>query len=115
LKENTAKKLLGEALMGGWPIAAQVYGEFFSVMTRKKLMPIADARAAIQNYSELMQALPSSVIAHSAALKLAAEKQMQYWDALIIAVCAEYGVKELYSEDLPGSVRPLGVRCVAPW
>jgi predicted nucleic acid-binding protein len=66
--------LLEEALKGGWPIAAQVYGEFFSVMNRKKYMSRADARAAIQNYFELMPALPSSVSAHSAALKLAAEK-----------------------------------------
>jgi predicted nucleic acid-binding protein len=115
LKENAAKKLLEEALKGGWPIAAQVYGEFFSVMTRKKYMSRADARVAIQTFSELMPALASSVTAHSAALKLAAEKQMQYWDALIVAVCAENGVKKLYSEDLPGSVKPLGVHCIVPW
>jgi predicted nucleic acid-binding protein len=115
LKENAAKKLLEEALKGGWPIAAQVYGEFFSVMIRKKYMSRTDARAAIQTFSELMPALASSVTAHSAALKLAAEKQMPYWDALIVAVCAENGVKKLYSEDFPGSIKPLGVHCVVPW
>jgi predicted nucleic acid-binding protein len=114
-KENAAKVLLAEALQRGWPIAAQVYGEFFSVMTRKKYMSRVEARSAIQTYAELMPALPSSVTAHSAALKLATEKQMQYWDALIVAICAENGVKKLYSEDLPGSARPLGVHCVAPW
>jgi predicted nucleic acid-binding protein len=115
LKENAAKKLLEEALNSGWPVAAQVYGEFFSVMTRKKYMSRAEARFAIRNYCELMPPLSSSVTAHSAALKLAAEKQMQYWDALIVAICAENGVKKLYSEDLPGSAKPLGVQCIAPW
>ena len=115
LKENTAKLLLEEALKGAWPIAAQVYGEFFSVMVRKKYMAQAEARSTIQMYSELMPALPSSVTAHTAALKLAATKQMQYWDALIVSICAENGVKKLYSEDLPGLVKPLGVQCISPW
>lgn len=114
-KETAAKLLLSEALHGSWPIAAQVYGEFYSVMTRKNYMSRIDARAAIQTYLELMPALPSSLTAHAAALKLATERQIQYWDALIIAVCAENGVKKLYSEDLPGSSKPLGVRCVEPW
>jgi predicted nucleic acid-binding protein len=114
-RESASKALLEQALTNGWPIAAQVYGEFFSVMTRKKLMSRAEARKAVEAFSELMPALPSTVTAHAAALKLAAQKQMQYWDALIVAVCAENGVKRLYTEDLPGSIKPLGVHCTAAW
>jgi predicted nucleic acid-binding protein len=114
-RESACRALLEQGLKNGWPIAAQVYGEFFSVMTRKKLMSRVEARAAIQTFSELMPALPSTVTAHAAALKLATQKQMQYWDALIVAVCAENGVKRLYTEDLPGAVKPLGVSCTTPW
>jgi predicted nucleic acid-binding protein len=115
LKETTARALLEMALNNAWPIAAQVYGEFFSVMTKKNLMNRTEARSAIQSYAELMPPLPLTISAHAAALKLATDRQMQYWDALIIAICSENGVKKLYSEDLPGSIKPLGVHCVTPW
>ena len=62
-----------------------------------------------------MPPIPSTVTAHVAALKLAAEKQVQYWDGLIIAVCAEHGVKQLHTEDAPSAVKLLGVKCVSPF
>jgi predicted nucleic acid-binding protein len=114
-KENAARKLLARASHAGWSIPAQVYGEFFAVMTRRQYMTRKDARAAIEAFSAVMPAIPSTVTAHVAALKLAAEKQVQYWDALIIAVCAEHGVKQLYTEDAPSAARLLGVKCVSPF
>ena len=77
-------------------------------MTRKA------ARAAIEAFSAVMPAIPSTVTAHVAALKLATERQVQYWDALIIAVCAEHGVRQLYTEDAPSAAKLLGVKCVSP-
>jgi predicted nucleic acid-binding protein len=114
-KHVASRKLLDRAVAGGWPIAAQVYGEYFSVVTRRKLTTRAEARDVIEAWSESMPPLPSTVTAHAAALSLAAEKQMQYWDALIVATCAERGVKQLYTEDIPGTAKPLGVRCTVPW
>jgi predicted nucleic acid-binding protein len=114
-REKTARKLLGSATNEGWPVAAQVYGEFFAVMTRRQYMTRKAARTAIEAFSEVMPALPSSVTAHAAALKIAAEKQVQYWDALIIAVCAEHGVTQLYTEDTPSAPKLLGVKCVSPF
>lgn len=114
-REVAARQLLERASHGGWPTAAQVYGEFFAVMTRKQLMPRKAARAAVQAFCAVMPPLGSSNAAHAAALKLAAEKQLQSWDALIIAVCAEHGVKQLYTEDLPSAPLLLGVKCVSPF
>jgi hypothetical protein len=45
---------------------------------------------------------------------LAAEKQLQYRHTLIIAVCAEHGVTQLYTEDVPSAAKLLGVKCVSP-
>jgi len=114
-KEKAAKKILARATHAGWSVPAQVYGEFFAVMTRRQYMTRKDARAAIQAFSAVMPALPSTVTAHVAALKLAAERQVQYWDALIIAVCAEHGVTHLYTEDTPSASTLLGVKCVSPF
>ena len=114
-KEKAARKLLVRATTAGWSIAAQVYGEFFAVMTRRQYMTRKEARAAIETFSAVMPALPSTVTAHAAALKLATEKQVQYWDALIIAVCAEHSVTQLYTEDTPSAPKLLGVKCVSPF
>ena len=114
-KEKAAKALLARASIAGWPIAAQAYGEFFAVMTRRQYMTRKAARAAIEAFSAVMPAIPSTVTAHVAALKLATEKQVQYWDALIIAVCAEHGVRQLYTEDAPSAAKLLGVKCISPF
>jgi predicted nucleic acid-binding protein len=114
-REKTARKLLGLASNEGWSVPAQVYGEFYAVMTRRQYMTRKEARAAIDAFSAVMPAMPSTLTAHAAALRLAAEKQVQYWDALIIAVCAEHGVTQLYTEDAPSAVKLLGVRCVSPF
>jgi predicted nucleic acid-binding protein len=114
-KERIAKSLVDHASNDGWPIAAQVYGEFFSVMVRRNFMTRSEARAAIEAFSAVMPPLVSSLTAHAAALSLASEKQMQYWDALIVATCAERGVKQLYTEDIPVVAKPLGLRCTSPW
>ena len=57
------------------------------------------------------------VVGHraNAALNLATEKQVRYWDALIIAICAEHGVTQLYTEDAPSAPKLLGVKCVSTW
>ena len=114
-REVIARSLLQRATEAGWPVAAQVYGEFFAVMTRRQLMTRKAAQTAVLTFCRVMPPLGSSVAAHTAALKLAADKQLQYWDALIIAVCAEHGVKQLFTEDLPSAPRLLGVKCVSPF
>ena len=51
-----------------------------------------------------------AVIGHraNAALNLATEKQVQYWAALIIAICAEQGETQIYTEDAPSAPKLLG-------
>lgn len=112
-REAEARKLLRRASQAGWPVAAQVYGEFYAVITRRQLMTRKEARAAVEAFSALMPPLGSTVTAHTAALKLAAEKQVQIWDALIIAVCAENGVTKLFTEDMPSASNLLGVKCTS--
>ena len=114
-KHAVAATLLKKALAAGWPIASQVYGEFFNATVRKRIATREVAREVIQTWSSMMQPIVSTNDAHSAALKLATTHQVQYWDALIIATCAEHGVKQLYTEDGPGITKPLGVRCTDPF
>ncbi len=47
---------------------------------------------------------------------LMATGNLAYWDAMILAACAEAGVRTLYSEDFDDSTTPLtGIRVVNPF
>lgn len=63
----------------------------------------------------MMPPMVSSEDAHAASLALASQHQLPYWDALIIATCAEHGIKTLYTEDAPALKKPLGVVCKNPF
>ncbi len=114
-KQTIALRLITKASREGWPVCAQVYGEFFNVAIRRKHTTRSEAETVISAWKLLMPPVASSLAAHDGALELATAHQMQYWDALIIATCAEHGVKQLYTEDGPGIVKPLGVRCTDPF
>jgi predicted nucleic acid-binding protein len=114
-KHAVAAALLKKALVAAWPITSQVYGEFFSATVRKRIATREVAREVIQTWSTVMRPIASSSEAHSVALELATTHQVQYWDALIVATCAEHGVTQFYTEDGPGIKKPLGVRCTDPF
>ena len=57
---------------------------------------------------------PSAAILPSAQ-ELHVNRSVSFWDALILAACAEAGVETLYSEDMPG-MKDLGaLRVVNPF
>ena len=73
------------------------------------------ARAALMHHIRARIEKDGLTQTKAAALALATTHQVQYWDALIIASCAEHGVKQFYTEDGPGITKPLGVRCTDPF
>ena len=96
-------------------IAGQVLSEYLSVVLRRKTMAPALALETVGTWSEAARVLGASSKAYEQAWKLAATHKYQVWDALIIAVCAEHGVKTLYSEDEGSLKRPLGVQVLNPF
>ncbi len=71
--------------------------------------------AAGSTWSQAARVLSASAVAYIQAWKLTAPHQYQVWDALIVAVCAEHGVKKLYSEDAGFMKKPLGVQEINPF
>jgi len=114
-KHHVARTLLEQALNGAWPVALQVLGEFFSATTRKKVLSPADAARAITLWSELMRPCALSPAGFTQALGYARRSGAQFWDALILATCAEHGVKRLYTEDIGPQRQALGVVLVNPF
>jgi predicted nucleic acid-binding protein len=114
-KHEVASALLQQAIRSGSSIAAQVYGEFYVACVRKQIATRSLASNVLVAWSALMRPIASSNEAHTTAREFATEHQLQYWDALIIATCAEHGIAELFTEDVPGVKKPLGVKCTNPF
>jgi predicted nucleic acid-binding protein len=115
-KQRVARDLLEQLFLSPQAcVAGQVLGEYLNVVLRKKTMTHAIAMEAIGTWSRAVRVLGASVQAYDQARQLTARHKYQVWDALIVAVCAEHGVKTLYSEVAGPLKRPLGVHVVNPF
>lgn len=114
-KHDIAQGLLEQALQGAWPIALQVLGEFYSATTRKKMLTRASAAHTVALWSELMRPCAVSAAGFAHALAYARRSGAQFWDAQIIATCAEHGIKRVYTEDIGPQKQALGVSLVNPF
>ncbi len=78
-------------------------------------MPYALALETVSVWAQTTKVLDATTQAYEQAWKLAATHKYQVWDALIVSICAEHGVKTLYSEDAGSLKRPLGVHVINPF
>jgi len=96
-------------------LPGQVLSEYLAVVLRKKTMLPPLAMETVGTWAQAVSVLGASDLAYEQAWKLSTSHQYQVWDALIIAVCAEHGVRKLYSEDAGSMKKPLGVQVVNPF
>lgn len=77
-----------------------------------------DYMAAIQNIRDFQLiwrfALPTHDVLER-AVNLLSSHSLSFWDAMIIAACAEAGVTRLYSEDLSMYPQVAGVQLINPF
>ena len=115
-KQRIARQLLGRlGLQEHALLVGQVMSEFVNVMLRKRAMSHLQAGEAAVLLSRGARVLGASGEAYAQAWELVGKHKYQMWDALIIAICAEHGVKTLYSEDAGSLKRPLGVQVINPF
>lgn len=96
-------------------LAGQVLSEYLAVVLRKKTMSHSLAMETVGTWSQAVKVLGASAQTYEQAWKLTTTHKYQVWDALIISVCAEHGVKKLFSEDAGSMKQPLGVRVINPF
>ena len=96
-------------------LPGQVISEYLSVVLRKQAAPKAQAVEVVRTWAQLCRVLGASERAYAQAWQLVDQHQYQMWDALIVAVCAEHGIRTLYTEDLGSLKRPLGVQVINPF
>lgn len=115
IKRATAHRLLAanaDAVLL-WQVACE-----FIAATRKLASQGFDKAQAwdqLRHYSRVMRLVTPSVSVLDRARVLHAEQNVSCWDSMLIAAALEAGVTRLYSEDLPGRVKPGGLEIVNPF
>lgn len=116
-KQPTARSRLDELWLNGrGVISTQVLQEFYQVATRKLHPPIdrSEAREIIDLYSTWPVVVldPTLILA---ATRLEEDRQMSFWDALILEAARVAGADRLLTEDLQDGQVIEGVRIENPF
>lgn len=116
-KKRTAQRLINELLEEDrLRVSTQVLQELFVTLTRKVSHPCPSEEALA--VLEDLTAWPLMVVDYAAiraAVDLADQARLSFWDALIVVAAARTGAMVLYTEDLNDGQEILGVRISNPF
>lgn len=110
-----ARRIIDAATLGDCWLTNQVLGEFLNVVRRKSLVPLDGARQAAKDWSLLFPIAPTTTDHLLAASALAEQRRLQFWDSLILTVCAACDVDHLLTEDMQDGATVNGVTIVNPF
>ena len=114
-KHDKAIALFTQLTPSNCVLSLQSLCEFYSAVTRKKLMPVGDAMAQVDDWQQLfpvVSAKPATLTRAFAAVK---RHQLSFWDALLWATVREAGVATLLSEDFQHEQDIDGVQIINPF
>jgi predicted nucleic acid-binding protein len=105
-----------ETIATGGSISAQVLNEFTSVLRNKQRQSWTVIEDVIRTITtQFSNILPLTVQTHAAAVGLARDHNLSFYDALIVASALEAGCDTLYSEDLQDGRSFLALTIVNPF
>lgn len=111
-----AGALLNELTRAGLlRISAQTLAEFRHVLMRRSGLDGRSVTAKVAKYLALGECLQTNQHVLEQAFQLAAEHQLQTYDAIILAAAAQGGCEVLYSEDMQHGFEWNGVLVVNPF
>lgn len=96
-------------------LTLQSISEFYSVVTRKGMMPRSDAAAQAEDWLRLFRCGSHSIATLRTALALSASGRASFWDALLVATAAEAGCHVILTEDLDNGASLAGMRIHNPF
>lgn len=116
IKQTKAVSLIASLIDGAllWQVACEY------VAASRKLSAYGLSRqqafADLKRLRSVWTPLLPTWSAQDLAENLLSKSNLSFWDAMIIAACAESGVKTLYSEDFDSATTPLtGVTIINPF
>jgi predicted nucleic acid-binding protein len=116
-KQRGAQGLMNELMeQDRLRVSTQVLQELYVTLTRKAMRPCSseEALAVVED----LAAWPLMVVDYAAiraAVGLADQAQLSFWDALVVVAAARAGAAVLYTEDLNDGQEILGVRIRNPF
>ena len=110
-----ARMLLEQLPVESILLPAQTLGELYRVLTGKARRKAVPARNAILGWADSFEVADSTWTAFQSAFDLAADHDLQIWDALILSVAAENRCRMLLSEDLHDGFTWRGVTVLNPF
>jgi predicted nucleic acid-binding protein len=98
-----------------WQVLCEFSGNLYRKRARNRLRLEVDLLDVLQAWMQLFKVVhpPDSVIER--AWWMTEKYQMSYWDAQLIAACAEAGVDTLYTEDMQSRPEVEGVKLINPF
>ncbi len=81
-------------------VSTQVLGEFYNVLTKKKLKPKDEAKQIILEIVTTFTIVEIDVLKVIKALEINSTYGYTYWDSLILATALQENCDVLYSEDM---------------
>ena len=105
-----------DLIASGGIISAQVLNEFTNVARRKRQRDWADIERAVSVIrARFPDVMPLTADTHAAALALARDHGLAFYDALVVAAAIEGGCDILYSEDIQHGRSIGGLTIVNPF
>jgi len=116
-KKRVAQRLMNELMdEDRLRVSTQVLQELFVTLTRKVSQRCSSEEAlAVLDDLTAWPLLVVDYAAIRAAVELAGQAQLSFWDALVVVAAARTGSTVLYTEDLHDGQGILGVRVTNPF
>lgn len=95
-------------------LTLQALSEFYFAVTRKGMLPAAEAKAQVEAWQDLFPVVVAKPSTLNRAITATASQQIDFRDALLWATARDAGVTLLMSEDFSGGSMLGGVHIVNP-
>lgn len=114
-KHSRAVQLLTDLAEHSSVLTLQALGEFYHVVTRKKLLSTEIASEIIEEWTTLFPVVSAQPPMLARAIHATRKHQIPFWDAMLWATAREAGVTVLFSEDFQHGQTMGGVRFCNPF
>src|SRR5947207_2838842 len=114
-RHHLSIEIIREAARADCWLMLQAISEFFSAVTRKRIMPRDRAAALAGHWLDVFPHATASAHAVRTALADAVAGRAAYWDALLVATAAEAGCQLILTEDLADGTTLGGVAIHNPF
>ena len=109
IKQASAQQIVATAAARDCALSLQSVGEFYTVSTRKKILPASIAGQEALNFLAMFSNFPATPDCHRLAVREAVAGRFSIWDAVLLASADEAGCTLLLSEDMKDGARLGGV------